>query len=887
MTSCPSHRALLHPTRRLRRRGLALAVVAALVAAGCSSGSDSKAEATLTGLAITPATVGLAVGQAQQLTATGTYSDGSTQNLTASATWVSSATTTATVTNGGLVTAVQPGAARITASAGGKTATRDVTVSPATVTLTSISVGPSPAAVDVGFTLQLVVTGTFSDLSTQDLTAEATFVSSVTSVATVTSPGGLVTGVAPGQATITASARGKTASRQVTVSAVSVPVDAQVVFWNGYGTGVTFRDFGGAANNVTVDSTETFHGRSSIKLDVVASGAGSYSGGAWIAAAARDLSAYDALTFWAKATSASSVDVTGFGNDAGAGVGLSFATERAAVPLTTAWQKFTIPIPDPAVLTSVGGLFHLADGPKGYTIHLADVIFEHLGLAAGAAAVNLNGATPSVAVGGTTAVDPAQSRAVYTVAGDPEGTVTLRPVASRFFTFHSADTDLVTVAADGTITGVAPGGPVNVTATLRGGAVTGQYAVTVNANAAWPAELPPIPPEPVGTGVYALYSSRSPGGYAGTASDQSATVGTWRASWSAGAGGEPYTITSTAGTAAPRRYVFTSGASYVGVEFIGTTATGVHDVDVAGLGLTTLHLDVWTPDDASELRVQLVDFGADGAFGGAGPNADTNRTFAITPSSSPALATGAWLSYDLRLATAFPGLEGAHHVAQLLLVAPNGGTVFVDNLYFYDGGPAPIPVPEVLPPVPPTPVTTTLSLYSSVTGGYGGTAHDGSARVDTWRTGWSTAAGGDPVPVTSTAGSAAPRRYVFTHATGDVVGIEFVGSAGGSEIDAAGLGLTALHLDVWTPDNASNFQVKLVDFGADAGWDPPGTADDSEGIATLTAGSSPPLATGRWISYDLPLATAFPGLQNLRNLAQLLFIAPDGGTMYVDNVYFH
>lgn len=857
-----------HPSRR---QASVLAVLALLVAAGCSSSSGSTPARTITGLDLAPAAVSVAVHGTQQLTATATWSDGATENVSASAGWVSSATTTASVTNGGLVTGQGVGLAQIVATYGGKSAARDVTVTAPEVTLTSIAIAPATAAVEIGRTLQLTVTGTYSDSSTGDLTAEASFVSGVTSVATVTSPGGLVTGVAAGTTTLTATARGKTAARAVTVSAPEVaPAPAQIVFWDGYGADVTFRDFDGAANNVNVDSAETYHGRKSIKF--VVTGSGGYSGGAWIAATPRDLTAYDALTFYAKASADNTVNVTGFGNDGGAGLGIGLPTERAAVPVSTAWQKFTIPIPDPAALTSVAGLFHLADAPDGYTLYLADVVYEHLGLAPGAGAINLAHAMPSVVMTATTAVNPAQSQVVYTIAGDPAGTVTLNPVANRFFAFTSSDPAVATVSADGVITGVTPGAA-RVTATLRGAGIDGEYAVTVTGGAAYPATLPPIPPEPV-TSVYALYSSVT-GGYAGTSADRSATVGTWHATWSAGTGGDPYQVTSTAGTAAPRRYAFTSGGDFVGVEFVGTAATGVHDIDVAALGLNTLHVDVWTPD-AAEVQLGLVDFGDDAAFGGSGGNADATVTKSLTAASTPALATGSWISYDLPLATAFPGIEGKHHVAQLVLKVPGGGTLFIDNLYFYVSNAAPVvPTPATLPPVPAHPAANVYALYSSVTGGYGGTAADQSATVDTWLASWSWGTGGTPFPITVGGASAAPRKYVLTKAA-PFIGIEFLSH----KIDAAALGLTTLHVDLWTPDNALNFQVKLVNNGATV----------SEGIATLTAGSTPPLATGKWLSYELAIPAGFPdgaGLTATSSLGQLVLVAPEGGTMYVDNLYLH
>jgi Bacterial Ig-like domain (group 2)/PQQ-like domain len=84
--------------------------------------------ATLTGLQVVPANPALTPGTAQQLSATGIYSDGSTRDFTAAVTWSSSDGSVATVSPSGLVTAVAAGSANITAATGAVTGTTSVGV---------------------------------------------------------------------------------------------------------------------------------------------------------------------------------------------------------------------------------------------------------------------------------------------------------------------------------------------------------------------------------------------------------------------------------------------------------------------------------------------------------------------------------------------------------------------------------------------------------------------------------------------------------------------------------------------------------------------------------------------------------------------------------------
>jgi hypothetical protein len=106
-----------------RIRPVALAVVIALVAAGCGTsptepgggGGGGGGSVTVSSVAVS-GTLMLTEGATSQLTATAHKSDGTTENVTNQATWQSSDTMVATVSGTGLVTALQAGTADITAS---------------------------------------------------------------------------------------------------------------------------------------------------------------------------------------------------------------------------------------------------------------------------------------------------------------------------------------------------------------------------------------------------------------------------------------------------------------------------------------------------------------------------------------------------------------------------------------------------------------------------------------------------------------------------------------------------------------------------------------------------------------------------------------------------
>jgi len=85
--------------------------------------------------------------------------------------------------------------------------------------LVSISVTPAAPSVAAGHTEQFTATGTYSNGTKQNLTSTASWTSSATTIATVSS-GGLATSLAQGTATITATSGTITGTATLTVTAV-------------------------------------------------------------------------------------------------------------------------------------------------------------------------------------------------------------------------------------------------------------------------------------------------------------------------------------------------------------------------------------------------------------------------------------------------------------------------------------------------------------------------------------------------------------------------------------------------------------------------------------------------------------------------------------------
>jgi hypothetical protein len=157
-----------------------------------------------------PATVPLILGQHQRvrLYAWGVYGDGTTRPLVG-VTWATSKPPAAAVTGTGVVISKNKSdTATITASLAGVNGSLQVTVT--TAALASVAITPASAAVAPGTTQQFVLTGTFTDGLTEDLTALAYWQTSSASVATISK--GLAKAVSTGTATIGATYGGMSAA---------------------------------------------------------------------------------------------------------------------------------------------------------------------------------------------------------------------------------------------------------------------------------------------------------------------------------------------------------------------------------------------------------------------------------------------------------------------------------------------------------------------------------------------------------------------------------------------------------------------------------------------------------------------------------------------------
>lgn len=186
--------------------------------AACLLGCGPEAPKTIT---VTPAQAVIPPQTTQQFQAFGNYpgEGDKVDDITTKVDWNSSNPAVATVNSNGLATAIAVGTTTITANLGATKGTATLTVTSAT--LTSIFVTPANSSLPAQIPQQFTATGTYSDSTAHDVTSLVTWNSSNTVVATISSSG-LVTPVAVGTTTITATTGGISGNTNLTVTSATL-----------------------------------------------------------------------------------------------------------------------------------------------------------------------------------------------------------------------------------------------------------------------------------------------------------------------------------------------------------------------------------------------------------------------------------------------------------------------------------------------------------------------------------------------------------------------------------------------------------------------------------------------------------------------------------------
>src|SRR6056297_1047569 len=206
-----------------------------------------------------------------------------------------------------------------------------------------------------------------------------------------------------------------------------------------------FVDAGADPEAFSVETEEVYAGDAAMRFDVPAFGNG-FVGATFNTTARRDLSGFDALTFYAKASKAASINSIGYGISGE--TNNKFQVTANNLNVSTRWEKYIIPIPDATRLISETGLFWLAEGASfegdegGYILWLDEIKFEKLGTVAQPKPAIFEGEDTteqafigsSLTIGGLTQT--------FDLGDGTNQTVSIAP---SYFNFESSDIGVATV----------------------------------------------------------------------------------------------------------------------------------------------------------------------------------------------------------------------------------------------------------------------------------------------------------------------------------------------------------------------------------------------------------------------------------------------------------
>jgi len=422
------------------------------------------------------------------------------------------------------------------------------------------------------------------------------------------------------------------------------------IFIDGFSGGLEYFPFQGSKLEAfSVDTEVKYNGTASMRFDVpnVGDPSGAFAGAIFPDDGGRDLTGYDALTFWAKATKSATINEIGFGNNFGEN---KYLVSKNNLRISTGWTKYTIPIPDPFVLTIERGMFWYSEGPEdgdGYTFWIDDLKFEKLGTVAQARPAIFNGEDVELQsfLGiQTTLTGLTQT---FNLASGVNETVVAAP---SYFTFISSNTEVARVSELGVVSMVGTGSAV-ITATLAGVLAKGSLSIEVGGSF----EFAPVPNRNAAN-VISIFSDA----YTNVPVD-----------FYNGFFGE---FQTTLGGA-----ININGDNVIEYTALNFVATEFKNPTVDASTMTHFHVDIRIPEaiDASDfIRIELGDFGSDGAFGG---NNDSSGSVII---ASTALTSDQWISLDIPLADF--GLTSRSNLAQIFFVSDATiSNLLVDNMYFY------------------------------------------------------------------------------------------------------------------------------------------------------------------------------------------------------------
>ncbi len=424
----------------------------------------------------------------------------------------------------------------------------------------------------------------------------------------------------------------------------------------GLGSDFYFPYLGAKPDVFSVDRSGGFESEASIRIDVPNADdpGGGFAGAIFrIDGIGRNLSEYNALTFYARSSQAATIGEVGFGQDFEGDVYRAFLTN---LDFTTNWKKFIIPIPDPSKLLSEKGVFQFAAGgigPEGqevgYTFWLDEIKFENLPEVAQPLPQIFGGNNQTESAFNGITIPVSGANVIYNV----DGTDVSVNSAPAYFNFDTSNESVASVSDDGVIT-LNSSGSATITASIGEGAneleALGSVAVTSRGDF----DFAPTPPARDADDVIAIFS-------------------------------DVYNKVNVANYNGFFLFATTQGGaidilgdniiSYTDLNFVSINIFGAATVNASGM--THMHLDVYVREEVDPsdfLRVELINNDGGGS---------TQSSASVQLQNYNPLLEEQWVSYDIPM-TDFASIGTPDDIDLIFFVSDGTiSSIYIDNVYFY------------------------------------------------------------------------------------------------------------------------------------------------------------------------------------------------------------
>lgn len=408
------------------------------------------------------------------------------------------------------------------------------------------------------------------------------------------------------------------------------------------------------------DNEVAYVGSTSIRIDVPAPNDpdGGYIGGIFRdRGAGRDLTKYDALTFWAKGSTTGTIGTVGFGADFGEN---KHQVTAENIQLSTDWKKYVIPIPDASKLVQERGMFIFSAGTQGtngvgFTIWIDELRFEKLGNTNLLYPFIFNGDDRFVDgfIGSTQVIN--QLGAVFNLSNGQNITVNAAPAYFSFVSSNTAVTGPFMQAPSGEFYTNVIGSNGTAVISAKVGNYEAQGSLTINAVGDF--AFAPTQTRPA-SNVISIFSNQ----YTNT------PVDFFNGFW------QPYQTTlSEHFTIAGDDILNYTNFNFVGIQFANPT-----------LDITTknnLHFNMYIPGNVPpnfNFLITVRDFGPNNVDGGG----DDTFVQLFIPNSTNIVANS-WMTFEFPL----NGLINKNNVGLIIFENINGSSLsnfYLDNIYFYN-----------------------------------------------------------------------------------------------------------------------------------------------------------------------------------------------------------